>query len=65
MMLKCRAFFDVTGTIASAAGDEEFQLFFGQLNVLCIGGLHDIIHVFAVSELFLLFIAQLGEDPFQ
>ena len=50
---------------AAAAGSEEFELFISQFNVLLIGELHDLIHVFAVSELLLLFIAQLGEDPFQ
>ena len=47
------------------AGSEEFELFIGQFNVLLVGELHDLIHVLAVSELFLLFTAQPGEDPFQ
>ena len=50
---------------AAAAGGEEFELIIGQFEVLFIGELHDLIYVFAVSELLLLFIAQLGEDPFQ
>ncbi len=50
---------------AAAAGCEEFELIIGEFNVLRIGELHDLIHVFAVLELFLLFIAQPGEDPFQ
>ena len=50
---------------AAAAGRKKFELVFAQFNVLLIGELHDIIHVFAAFELFLLFIAQMSEDPFQ
>ena len=49
----------------AAAAGEEFELFIGKFNVLLIGELHDLINVFAVFELFLLFIAQLSEDSFQ
>ena len=60
----CRTFC-IAAFTATAAGGEEFELRIGQFNVLRIGELHDLIHVPAVSELFLLFIAQPGEDPFQ
>ena len=50
---------------AAAAGGEGFELIIGQFKILLIGELHDLIHIFTVSELLLLFFAQLSKDPFQ
>ena len=63
--VKCLAFIVVILAGGTAAGGEEIELIIGEFNVLVIGELHDLIHVFTVIELFLLFIAQVGEDPFQ
>ena len=63
--VKCLAFIVVILAGGTAAGGEEIELIIGEFNVLVIGELHDLIHIFTVFELFLLFIAQVGEDPFQ
>ena len=57
--------FCIAAFTATASGGKKFELFIGQFEVLLIGKLHDLIQVFAVSELLLLFIAQLSEDLLQ
>ena len=63
--LMARAFSSEAAIAAAAAGGEEFELVIAQFNVLLTGKHHNLIHVFTVLKLFLLFIAQPGEDPFQ